>query len=539
MRGSRVVVVGSGPSAVHFALTVLRKGYGVLMLDVGYEKPAAVNPEDSFAALKQNLSDPAGYFLGPNLEGLLLPSKEKREYYGIPPNKDYVFRPAAGYETRARGFAPLFSFARGGMAEAWTAGCYPFNDAELAEFPFNYAGIAPYYEEIARRIGISGEPDDLQKFFPLHGGLIEPLELDFHSRELMNAYARRRQELNSRLGCYLGRTRVATLSRDLEGRRACSKLGRCLWGCPTDSLYTPSITLRQCQTLPNFEYVPGHLVTHFEFNSGNHITAVVAAPVVGGEARKFPVETLVLAAGALPSTRIFLESVLRGAGQRLELRGLMDNRQVLMPFVNLNLIGKNYSPGSYQYHLLGMGLEMPVPREYVHGQVTTLKTALLHPIIQNLPCDLRAAMFILRVTHCALGIVNVNFHDARREGNRATLEKDSATGRERLLVHYAPPKDEAQRMGPALRRIRAALWKLGCFVPPGMAHVRPMGASAHYAGTLPMSTESKPHTASPAGQSYDFENLFLADGAAFPFLPAKNITFTLMANAVRIADQAF
>jgi hypothetical protein len=28
----------------------------------------------------------------------------------------------------------------------------------------------------------------------------------------------------------------------------------------------------------------------------------------------------------------------------------------------------------------------------------------------------------------------------------------------------------------------------------------------------------------------------MVDGATFPFLPAKNITFTLMANAVRVAE---
>jgi choline dehydrogenase-like flavoprotein len=38
------------------------------------------------------------------------------------------------------------------------------------------------------------------------------------------------------------------------------------------------------------------------------------------------------------------------------------------------------------------------------------------------------------------------------------------------------------------------------------------------------------------GRSRDFPNLCIADGAGFPFLPAKNLTFTLMANAARIAS---
>jgi choline dehydrogenase-like flavoprotein len=65
-----------------------------------------------------------------------------------------------------------------------------------------------------------------------------------------------------------------------------------------------------------------------------------------------------------------------------------------------------------------------------------------------------------------------------------------------------------------------------------------MGASVHYAGTIPMAKESAPFTTTEYCQSRDFENLFIVDGSTFPFLPAKNITFTLMANAIRVADAA-
>jgi choline dehydrogenase-like flavoprotein len=102
-------------------------------------------------------------------------------------------------------------------------------------------------------------------------------------------------------------------------------------------------------------------------------------------------------------------------------------------------------------------------------------------------------------------------------------------------MRYDAPADEGSRMARALRRLRGVLWKLGCIVPPGMTHVRPMGASVHYAGTLPMSVEKAPWTSSPDGRSHDYENLLLVDGTTFPFLPSKNLTFTLMANAVRIA----
>jgi choline dehydrogenase-like flavoprotein len=50
-----------------------------------------------------------------------------------------------------------------------------------------------------------------------------------------------------------------------------------------------------------------------------------------------------------------------------------------------------------------------------------------------------------------------------------------------------------------------------------------------------MTAAPRPWTTDPLGRSRDFENLWIADGSTFPSLPAKNLTFTLMANASRIA----
>jgi len=66
-----------------------------------------------------------------------------------------------------------------------------------------------------------------------------------------------------------------------------------------------------------------------------------------------------------------------------------------------------------------------------------------------------------------------------------------------------------------------------------------MGASVHYSGTIPMSTLEQPYTVSKYCQSNDFKNLYIVDGTTMPFLPAKNVTFTLMANAVRVAESVF
>jgi choline dehydrogenase-like flavoprotein len=215
----------------------------------------------------------------------------------------------------------------------------------------------------------------------------------------------------------------------------------------------------------------------------------------------------------------------------------MDNRQILMPFVNLRMLGRRWNPNSYQYHQIAIAVRAQGALESMHGVVTTLKTALIHPFVQTLPFDLGTSVSAFRNLHGALGMAAFNSPDRRREENFVTLDVGSAP--HRLVVSYHPEKSEPERLKRAVSTFRRILWELGCYAPSRTVHVRPMGSSVHYAGTAPMTGEASPLTTSKHGRSRDVENLYFADGSTFPYLPAKDLTFTLMANAARIAEEAF
>jgi hypothetical protein len=536
----KITVVGSGASGVHFALSALKKGHQVEMLDVGYSAPPNVNPEFSFIDIKSKLEDPVAYFLGENYETVVSPDFDN-EIYEFPPNKMYIFKVPPGFKSDSRDFDPLFSFARGGLAEAWTGGSYPFNDKDLALFPFDYEILKPYYEEIAERIGLIGDRDDISRFFPWHENLLPPLELDENSKIILEKYQKRRELLNRKMGFYLGRSRIATLSVDKGDRKACDYSGRCLWGCPSDSLYVPSLTLAECQKYEHFSYKPGVLVEYFKVNSRKRITHLVFQNLALQKRGEIKVDNLVLAAGTLSSSKIFLDSVYRQTGKILKLEGLMDNRQILVPFLNLSLMGKSYNPESYVYHQLAVGFECEKTSNYIHGQITTLKTALIHPVTLQMPLDFKTSTYLTRNLHSALGVINLNFCDTRRADNQLTIEPDS-TGKQdqtTLKITYQSIPDEKTIISSATKRVMKFLRKLGSIAPPMMIQSRPMGASVHYSGTLPMSTTDEPLGVTPDCRSRDFDNLFFVDGTVFPFLPAKNLTFTMMANAARVADKVF
>jgi ferredoxin len=539
-----ILVVGSGPSGVHFALTALRKGHRVLMIDVGRTPSPIVLPDANFSGLKSNLDDPVGYFAGSDYGAMSLPASsqnEESEYYGLPPSKDYVFEVPGQFSFVTDGLAPLVSFAAGGLAQSWTAGSYPLNDDECAAFPFGYADIAPHYAEVARRIGIAGERDDMSKFFPTHEHLSPPLNLDESSAALLANYRRKRDKLTKNLNVYMGRSRQAVLTQPRAGREACRCCGRCLWGCPNGAFYTPSLTLADCLTFAKFTYVSGVFASHFELTPDGTIGALKGCVLDTGLVESYSADAYVLAAGALSSSNIVLRSHYKARGEIVSLRGLMDNRQVLAPFFNLSMFGRDYEPNTYQYHQLAIGIEADTPQEYVHGQITTLKSATTHPIFHNLPLDLKSGIDVFRTLRSGLGVINLNFRDWRRDSNYVTLSKvvRDRDGWPALSIRYRPTGGELAEIRKNCAIIGRFFRGLGAPLIPGMTRIRPMGASVHYAGTLPMSATRVPWTVSPTCQSHDISNLFVVDGAVMPSLPAKNLTFTLMANAVRVAETAF
>ena len=115
-------------------------------------------------------------------------------------------------------------------------------------------------------------------------------------------------------------------------------------GLPDARVYTPLITLEEWRTFSRFQYVPNRFFRRSTFDAGRRITGLVAAGLDGDREETFPVETLALAAGTLSTAQIFFNSIYEQSGEVATLSGLMDNRQIPMPFVNLRCWASRAAP---------------------------------------------------------------------------------------------------------------------------------------------------------------------------------------------------
>jgi choline dehydrogenase-like flavoprotein len=87
------------------------------------------------------------------------------------------------------------------------------------------------------------------------------------------------------------------------------------------------------------------------------------------------------------------------------------------------------------------------------------------------------------------------------------------------------------------RRIIKLLRKIGYLSHPSLIQRPGMGQGLHYAGTLPMRASPQGYQTDADGLLYGTRTVHIVDGSCFSRLPAKNLTFTIMANALRIGTR--
>lgn len=527
----RVVVVGSGVSGCHAALTLLEHGHDVELWDVGGRDPEPAAPGVGFHELKAAVPDAWTHFLGADLEALVPPGAPELLRY--PPARRFLARPTdALWDYAPGGMTPFASLATGGLATGWGANALAFDEDDLRGWPVSASEMAAAYRTVFARVGVAGPQDDaLSPHLAPARPTQPPLPLSMADELLLQAYARRQHAL-ARRGVLLGRARMAVVSE--PGRPdACDGCDRCLWGCPRGAIHDPArATLQACRAHRGFTHRTGRFVVSLRAE-GSRVTALRYLDVATDTLLEQPCEAVFLAAGALATGAIFLRTLQQARpdlGPHSE--SLMDTAVVKLPYLMPRAIGRAEKPRTFQFNRLILGLLHGLPSwpRYLHGEVLHLTGLLYHPLIERMPLDTRAALGLFFALKSALGAVSLFFPDRPAPGNRQTLVE---TGRRWASVRldHAEPADRQPLVTHALRQVRAALWRLGCV--PRAAVRSHAGAGIHYAGTVPMGPG--PRRCGADGRSNLYANLFIADGAAFPTLPSKSLTMSLAAHATRVA----
>ncbi len=88
------------------------------------------------------------------------------------------------------------------------------------------------------------------------------------------------------------------------------------------------------------------------------------------------------------------------------------------------------------------------------------------------------------------------------------------------------------------RKLRRHSGELGFIPIVPMIKVEHPGRGYHSGGSFPMSHHPRGFQSDTLGRPLGWERIHLVDASVFPTIPATTITYTIMANAHRIATSA-
>jgi hypothetical protein len=434
------------------------------------------------------------------------------------PAHNYVFEDFADANPlEANNFVAVGSLAKGGLSNAWGCGVARLSTQELADFPFAPADLDHSYERITRRIGVSGAShDDLSDYFGLDAWSQPPIPMDGLHQQIFTRYSAQKWRLRT-MDFRLGRSRVAALSEDYQGRKACERSGNCLWGCHRKALYSSTDEISALTRYENFHYQGGFVVDNID--SGN-----VPISIQGQYQQRYRTATakkVILAAGTLATTRLALLAI--GSQAAIPLQSCPAAAFLLwLP----RLLG---TPRSNGFGLGQLSFSLQVSDDIAGFGSTFPTTGIpVSEFVRHVPLSRRYGIDILKylLSSCLVGNI---FLPGHLSTTRVALNTRGA-----LNIEGGHSDRVQQLMIDAASKLRRAYWQLDAVLLPKSFTVGRPGGDIHYSGTLPMRRRPRIGETNVLGEIAGVANAHVVDGACLPTLSEKSHTLTIMANADRI-----
>lgn len=522
------LVVGSGCSGAMAAQTLVDAGASVAMVDVGFDHPELRErvPARDFLDLRRTDAEQHRYLIGDAGEGIAWGKVARGEH--ITPARRHILRDVDRLLPLAAGsFMPFESLGYGGLGIGWGLGCWEYSHRELAAAGLDPARMDEAYQEVGGRIGVSGERDDAVEYSLGRLEDVQPApRMDRNHERVARRYAASRAALR-RDGFVLGRSPLALLTRDLGDRRRHAYRDLDFYADLDHSAYRPWMTVDGLRRR-GMRYLGGRLVLRFQERAGQ--VQLDCLDVGSGARETVAGRSVVLAASALGSARIALRSL---AG--FDAAPLLCNAYNYIPCLQPALVGRGAEPRKLGFSQLALLLdEAGDHADVAMAALYSYQSLMLFRVIKQVPLDFRDAAVITRYLSSGFLIAGLQQPDGDAGARRVSLVADpsSPTG-DRLRVDFETPAQTLATERRRLRKYLRALRRLGAYplrvIDPGP------GASIHYAGTLPFSRSAVPGRLTPDGRLHGTRAVYVADSAGFTFLPAKGLTFSLMANAHLVA----
>ncbi|MGH3159128.1 MAG: GMC oxidoreductase [Streptosporangiaceae bacterium] len=438
----------------------------------------------------------------------------------------------------------------------------PVRGADVADWPFSYADIAPYYDEVEALIGVQGDaaaiPALVRRHSPRSGPFPMPPGPQQRASLAVAAGA-------TDIGLHPFPFPMAINSRSYNGQPACNDCGFCAnYGCPIVARPSALVPLRRALRTGRVTLIPETMVTKIELAgpaAAQRATAVhwVRMTPSGPTGGTHSADVIVMAASAIETVRLALLSSFPDRsgklGRRLMLHSFTDSTAIFADERMHAYRGRSTTqcaedacdPGFPGARAFAKSNGLP----YIRGGVMELGGS------QDPISEAQSYQTLLRLVRPAKP-----FGTDFKQLMRSSMLRDRLAGCS-MVGSELPYLDHTVTIDPTVKDIFGVpvaqiTWSLAAFEQTAQQFYMPLlksmmsraGAKVtlavpatvnsggrptgqHVMGGMMMGTDPATSVTDGYGRVHGLDNVFVADGSVFVTSGAHNPTNTLMATALR------
>ena len=540
-----VVVVGSGAGGAMAAYTLTKVGKKVLMLEAGRdydpvkETPMFNTARDAPLLGASSPDKPFGFYDATVDGGWQVPG----EPYTTGKDSEFLWwrsRMLGGRTNHWGRFSLRFSehdfkaYSRDGLGADW---------------PFEYADLAPWYDKTEQLVGVCGTNTGLDDMPDSAPGVLQPPPKPRVPELLVAAAAKK-------LGIDVAPMHRAVLTRPIDDRAACFYATPCGRGCSIGAAFqTTTSLLPMARATGNLTVITDAMVKSVDVDEAGDVNAISYIDKQSGSSVSLPAKVIVLAASACESARLLLNSTSShfpdglanssghvgknimdstGAGLRASIPALKGRpiynedghtaNHLFIPWWGHEAQANGDLNFARGYHFeLGTGFNAPGSSSpgNLNGYGPDIKRQVKHEYGASVGLALRGEM--LPNQHCYMEIDD---------------KVQDKWGIPVVKFHWKWSDQELNQVAHGLQTAKAILTTMGASIPSLPAPeeaIKKGGEIIHEVGTTRMGTSPNDSVTNQYGQTWDCDNLFVMDGGVFASNPHKNCTLTIMTLAMRNA----
>ena len=523
-----IIIVGSGVAGALVANELAAAGRDVLVLEAGPRLPRWQTVERF-----RNQADKSD-FMAPYPAAPWAPHPQ----YGENRNDYLILRGSHRFESR-------YIRAVGGTTWHWAASCWRFlpSDFKLKslygvgrDWPLEYSDLEPWYQRAELALGVWGPADEdlgspRDTPYPM-----APLPLSYNESTV-------KRRMNSHNPDWKVVTEpVARNSRPYDGRPTCCGNNNCMPICPIGAMYNGIVHVEKAEA--NGAEVVDSAVVNRIIAGGDRIQAVEYKDAAG-ESHRVRGNTFVLAANGIETPKLMLLSPSfaheRGIGNSSDMvgRNLMDHPGTGVQFYADEDLWPGRGPqemtsavgfrdGDFRSRYAGKKLHL--------SNLSAVDRAAREVLAQGFAGDIPALNQQIR-TRAARFVAFNSFHEILpRPQNRivpSATEKDAAgIPRPQITYHI---DDYVKESAAHTREVYGDIAAL--MGGTEVTFADDFAPNNHITGSTIMGARAEDSVVDRDCRTFDHPNLYIAGSSVMPTVGTVNVTLTIAALALRLADR--